>query len=292
MKILLDTDIGTDIDDAVALAYLLGQPSAELLGITTVSGSAPQRAMIASAQCRAVSRSIPIYPGLERPLIIDPIQQTAPQAAALSRWPHDRLFPQGQAIEFLRRTIRQHPGEITLLAIGQLTNIAVLFTLDPEIPHLLKQLVMMNGAFLKPDRIPEYNNMLDPHAAAIVWRAPVPRVRSVGLDVTLQVTMPAGDVRARFHGALLEPVLDFAEVWFQSRAEITFHDPLAAATLFDERVCVFQRGRVSVDLNPGPELGQTSWRADDAGNHAIATEVDAPHFLEHFFRIVQNGAHA
>ena len=64
-KVLLDTDIGADIDDAVCLAYLLAQPQCELLGITTVSGEAEKRAMLASALCKVAGKEIPIIPGWE-----------------------------------------------------------------------------------------------------------------------------------------------------------------------------------------------------------------------------------
>lgn len=67
LKVLLDTDIGSDIDDAVALAYLLAQPECELLGITTVSGEAAKRAQLASALCKVAGRDIPIFPGREAP---------------------------------------------------------------------------------------------------------------------------------------------------------------------------------------------------------------------------------
>jgi purine nucleosidase len=124
IKMLLDTDIGSDIDDAVCLAYLLAQPECELLGITTVTGEAAARASLASALCLVAGKSIPIYPGREEPLLIAQQQPLAPQAAALSRWPHATDFPRGQAVEFLRQTIRRHPGEVVLLCIGPLTNVA------------------------------------------------------------------------------------------------------------------------------------------------------------------------
>src|SRR5215207_7526723 len=111
-KLLLDTDIGSDIDDAVCLAYLLAQPECELLGITTVSGEPEQRAMLASALCRVVSRQVPIFPGAEAPLLGRQRQPRAPQASALTRWAHEERFPRGQAVEFLRQTIRAHPGEV------------------------------------------------------------------------------------------------------------------------------------------------------------------------------------
>jgi inosine-uridine nucleoside N-ribohydrolase len=283
VKLLLDTDIGYDIDDAVCLAYLLAHPDAELLGITTVTGEANRRAMMASAQCKVAGKSIPIYPGAEQPLLVATIQAHAPQADALSRWPHETEFPVGQAVDFMRRTIRAHPGEITLLAIGPLTNIATLFSLDPEIPMLLKSLVLMNGQFIGENRVAEWNVQLDPHASAIVYKAPVPVLRSVGLDVTLQVAMGAAEVRRRFKTRLLLPVLDFAAVWFRERPEITFHDPLAAAVLFDDAICGFERGRVTVDLCDKP--GRVTWAAGD-GPHEIATRVDANRFFEHYFGIV------
>src|SRR5262245_50589217 len=117
-KVLLDTDIGSDIDDAVCLAYLLAQPECELLGITPVSGEAERRAMLASALCQVAGARIPIFPGAESPLLGPQRQPRAPEADALERWAHERAFPQGQAVEFMRQTIRAHPGEVTLLAIG------------------------------------------------------------------------------------------------------------------------------------------------------------------------------
>ncbi|MBM4082680.1 MAG: nucleoside hydrolase, partial [Planctomycetes bacterium] len=84
-KVILDTDIGSDIDDAVCLAYLLAQPECELLGITTVTGEADKRAMMASALCKVAGKSVPIFPGVEKPLLIQLKQRQAPQAAALGK---------------------------------------------------------------------------------------------------------------------------------------------------------------------------------------------------------------
>ncbi len=287
-KVILDTDIGSDIDDAVCLAYLLAQPDCDLLGITTVTGEAVKRAQMASALCRLAGKRTPIYPGAENPLLIAQKQPKAQQAVALARWKHDSHFPMNEAVDFLRRAIRKHPGEITLLAIGPLTNIGLLFALDPEIPRLLKQIVLMGGVFTEgPDRgLLEWNAMLDPHATAIVYRAPVKVHRSIGLDVTLQVTMPADDVRARFAHKLLRPVLDFAEVWFKSADKITFHDPLAAATIFDPRICKFQRGAVTVELDNPDQRGRTLWQPGaPKGRHAVAVEVDPQRFFRHYFSV-------
>lgn len=289
-KIILDTDIGSDIDDAVCLAYLLAQPQCELLGITTVTGEVEKRAMLASALCKVAGRQTPIYPGADTPLLIAQKQPIAHQAAALSKWDHDMLFPRGQAIEFLRQTIHQHPGEITLLTIGPLTNIGLLFKVDPEIPYLLKQIVLMCGVFTtRTVETPlEWNAMLDPHATAIVYRAPTPIHRSIGLDVTCRVTMGAAQVRQKFQTPLLRPVLDFAEVWFQNADKITFHDPLAATTIFDDSICAFERGNVEIEVSDEKLLGQTRWQpAADPGRHEVALDVRPERFFEHYFGVVK-----
>lgn len=285
-KVILDTDIGSDIDDAVCLAYLLANPACELLGITTVSGEATRRASIASALCRVAGKPTPIYPGRENPLLVEQKQRVAQQAVALERWPHETLFPEGEAIEFMRSTIRAYPGEVTLLAIGPMSNVAALFAADEQIPGLLKGLVLMCGVFTHrlADVGPlEWNALLDPAATAIVYGA-APKVhRSIGLDVTCRVTMPASEVRARFQAPLLRPVLDFAEVWFQQRETLTFHDPLAATTIFDARVCTFERGRVEVELCSEHLSGLTRWTPDPDGGHEVALKGDPGRFFEHFF---------
>ena len=288
VKVLLDTDIGSDIDDAVCLAYLLAQPECQLLGITTVTGEARKRAMLASVLCRVAGRDIPIYPGAEEPLLIPQRQPEAPQAAALDRWEHDTRFPTGQAIEFLRNTIHQHPHEVILLTIGPLTNAALLFRTDPEVPALLKGLVMMCGVFGNraaglPRR--EWNASCDPHALAMVYRAPVSIHRSVGLDVTTQVRLTVEQFRARLTHDLHQPVLDFAEVWFGRRDMVTFHDPLAAAAVFSEHICTFERGNVEVELVSDRLAGATLWQPGAAGKHEIALEVDSTRFFEHYFSV-------
>ncbi len=286
-KILLDTDIGTDIDDAVCLAYLLTQPSCDLLGITTVTGEAHKRAMLASAICKVAGRQIPIYPGVEQPLLIPQYQPVARQAVALDRWEHDTEFPRGQAIEFLRETIRNHPGEIILLAVGPMTNIGLLFAIDPEIPGLLKGLVLMCGLF--SNRVAgvgprEWNAYGDPHATAIVYRAAVALHRSIGIDVSAQVYMEAAEVRRRFRSPILQPVLDFAAVWFEEYPGISFHDPLAAATIFDDQLCSFERGVVDVELGGEKVAGMTHWTKGAAEpRHEIAVEVDRERFFDLHF---------
>src|SRR5215475_7194644 len=103
LKVLLDTDIGSDIDDAVALAYLLAQPRCELLGITTVTGEAAKRAELASVLCRAAGKPrIPVYPGAEEPLLVPARQTVASQFEHIGTWRRQTRFPDAGAVEFMR----------------------------------------------------------------------------------------------------------------------------------------------------------------------------------------------
>ncbi len=279
IKLLLDTDIGSDIDDALCLAYLLAQPECELLGITTVTGEAEKRAMLASALCKVAGKHIPVFPGVEYPLLAPQQQPDAPQARALHKWDHDTTFPRGRAVEFLCQTIRAHPGEVVLLTIGPLTNIALLFAMDEEIPALLKGLVMMCGIFTNtlPGVGPrEWNALNDPHAAEMVYRAGVSSHRSIGLDVTTQVNMSAQLFREKCSAPLLHPVLDFAGVWFEHEDSITFHDPLAATTIFDDAICTFKQGTVEVELASERLAGLTYWEPASTGAGAASTHKDVP----------------
>jgi len=190
IPLILDTDIGSDIDDAVCLSYLLREPRCELLGITTVSGRPKERAALADAVCQAAGRTdIPIHSGIDRAMLGVVVQPECPQSAVLPKWKHraPETFESYTAVDWLRRTIRQRPGEITLLGIGPMMNIGALFASDPEIPRLLKSLVLMCGCFLEPRAYSsEWNAKLDPHATGIVYHADVAEHTSIGLDVTMQ----------------------------------------------------------------------------------------------------------
>lgn len=295
IKLILDTDIGTDIDDAVALAYLLEHPGCDLLGITTVTGEAAKRAGLASALCKRAGKEIPIYPGAERPLLIAQKQSQAQQAAALDPWPHRTDFPAGEAVEFMRSTVRRHPGEVVLLTVAPLTNIGLLFSVDPEIPRLLKGLVMMCGRFFDPPPAGygaiEWNAQVDAHATSIVYGAPVAVHRSIGLDVTHKVSMSPAEFRHAFSGVrLFDPILEWADIWFRDWPGTTFHDPLAAAVVFEPTLCSFRRGNVRIALQPEGRFGATDWTADEAaGAHEVAVHVNGARFFEHYLSVIRRG---
>jgi purine nucleosidase len=295
VPVILDTDIGSDIDDAVALAYLLRQPRCELLGVTTVTGNVAQRAALADLICREAGRpDVPIHTGAPNVLLFGPGQPNVPQYEAIADRPHRNEFPPHTAVEFLRRAIRERPGEITLVAVGPLTNLGLLFATDPEVASLLKQVVLMCGVFTAGHGhgpgAREWNAMVDPVATAIVFRAHPPRLTSIGLEVTTRCRLPAEECRRRFRaaGGPLGVVADMAEVWFRGTSAITFHDPLAAAIVFEPELCGYQEGLVTVETQSEALAGLTRFQRskDTAPPHRVAVEVDSEAFFRHYFEVV------
>lgn len=272
LPVLLDTDIGTNIDDTLALAYLLRHPRCDLLGVTTVSGDVAKRAACAEIVCREAGRDdVPIHCGAPGPLLVGTGQAAVPLYPAVAHRPHRADRTPGTTVEFLRSAIRDRPGEITLLTIGPLTNVALLFALDPQIPSLLKAVVSMAGVYFPHERPVETNVVIDPLAAAMVLRATAASSSAphtlLGLSVTSRCTLPADDFRVRHRGAVppAPAVLEMAEAFFRKRRHATFNDPLAAAAVFDPDVCTYETGVVSMAVDrPGEDAARTYFAADRA----------------------------
>ncbi|MBO6556388.1 MAG: nucleoside hydrolase [Pseudomonadales bacterium] len=288
VKVLLDTDIGSDIDDAVALAYLLSEPRCDLLGITTVTGAAHERVALARYLVEAAGKRLPIVAGYELPYVIEQRQKEAPQAAKLDHAPRVSAREPDRAVSFLRETILKHKGEVTLLAVGPFTNVARLIEQDPQITRHLKELVIMGGKYSDyptPWGPTEWNAIVDPHATDLMFRGVHCPVRAFGLDITWRLGMLPDEVASQFSkDPLLQIVLDWSEVWFAERAELHFHDPLAALAIFHPEVCEYQAGHVQVELESGPRQGVTEWHPDPASLVRIASGVSESRFYERFFQ--------
>jgi purine nucleosidase len=294
--ILLDTDIGSDIDDALALAYLIKQPKCKLLGVTTVSGEPHLRASIVDSILQQTGHSdISVHVGAEAPLLRDQNQPRAPHYDVISarskEFPHKAFAPTLTAIDFLRQTIREHPGQITLLAIGPLTNIALLFKVDPEIPSLLKRLVIMGGqhtAWTNAYKsVAEWNILCDPHAAAIVFASDV-KLTAVGLEVTTRCRLDSDQCRKSLEMPGVPTVLmPMAAHWLGHQKYVTFHDPLAAALIFEPEFCKLERGLIEVETVSAKASGMTHWTSDPLnGKHYAASSVDSDAFFAHYFDIL------
>jgi len=286
VKVLIETDIGSDIDDALCLAYLLKQPQCEILGITTCSSEPKKRAEIVDSMCRYVGREIPIFPGRDMPLLGKQLQVAVHQYDVVSRLPHKTEFPENSAIDFMREMIENYPHEVTLLPIGPLTNIGALFAAYPHLIPLVKEVSFMGGSYF-PEAIAfipdEWNIKNDPIAAKIVFDSGVP-IRVAGLDVSLKTKIRCTDFIAASHAKIMECVALYAEKFLERTNDMYFHDPLVAAYLFEDNICHFRRGRVHVGT--GADWGRTYFIEDPAGNTLVADEIDSEHFFRHYYDIV------
>ncbi len=285
-KILLDTDIGGDIDDAICLAYLLKEPKCKLIGITTVCGESEKRAAVADAICKAAGKTVPIVAGLDTTLQPIPVYPTPDGAAALENWRHDD-FQKGDAPAFLYEKIRKNPNEIILIAIGNMTNVATLFQEHPDASSLLKGLFVMNGYFggePLPEPYYNWNSWADPLASKIVFDSHVPVHKVIPLEVTEQLTVKAEQAGTflKKNSCLMEAVFSFGSTWLETAGKLTLHDPLAAVSVFHPDVCSFQRGSVQVETELESNMGGTVFMPSHRGNVEVAQTVDR----ECFYRIL------
>jgi len=289
IPVLLDTDPGSDIDDALAIAYLCKQPRCELVGITTVSGDTPKRAAIAEIVCRAYGREdVPIVAGARETFAYGVGQPNVPHYDPVAHLPHRSDYAPDQAVDYLRSTIRSRPGEIVLLSIGPFTNVALLLAIDPEIPSLLRSFVSMAGNFFQGYGN-EWNCAVDPMATCAVAKRRAEQTW-VGLDVTTKCTMTPDEVQARFATPPHDVILPMAKKWFEGASHITFHDPLAAALVFRPDLCTYQGGEVSVPYGQDElkHAGHTVL-SNGEGPHQVAATVDRDAFFSEYFGVVGNG---
>jgi len=285
-RIIFDTDIGTDIDDSFALAYLLARRDCEIEGVTTVSGEAEKRAELVSAILYNAGREdIPVFPGCSVPLMHEEVQPLAKQYSQIDGFEHQTDFEKYSAVEFMRHKIRANPGEITLLAVGALTNVALLFKTDPEIPSLLKRLVIMGAHFgFEGERASEWNMRCDRHAAKIVFANAPEDFLIVSADVTRKISMSKDEHNKYLDIPLLKPVFSFARTWFAYTDKVFYHDPLAAALIFEPSLCTYVRGIPTVEnVENGPVLN--GLELCENGGAVITRTVDIDAFLKHYYSV-------
>lgn len=309
-KVLLDFDIGTEVDDAIALAYLLANPECELVGITTSCGEAVARAEMASMLCKMAGKDVPIHPGCEIPIFIPQMETTAPQTRALKHWPHDTGYERYSAIPFMQKVIRENPGEIILLATAPMTNLGILFTMDPEIPSLLGGLYLMCGSpthhrydivsetheaierddlvrELASQGILENNSIIDPHATNIVYRARCKDYVNICNNVSSRAVMKPEQAEKLFTHPIMQVVMSIAREWFKDEPIVSFHDAIAAVSIFHPEIFTFKRGYLDCVMDSKLLAGLTTFRENPNGPHKVAWTVDVDRFYDALFGVFQ-----
>ncbi|MGB3437814.1 MAG: nucleoside hydrolase [Actinophytocola sp.] len=316
MRIILDTDPG--VDDALAIIYLAAQEDAEIVAVGSVHGnvSAPLAARNALRVLELVGLTPPVAVGAARPLA-QPLKTAEFVHGKDGLGGHAGAEPSGSVVaesaaEQLVRLARAHPGELTLLALGPLTNIALATLLEPDLPKLLRSVVVMGGAVTVPGNITPYadaNFFHDPEAADLVLGAGFPDLTLVGLDATEQARAGSewltavGSLdgpRAAFANRLLEHYSGFYSQMFGTHT-CTLHDPLAAALMLDPKLATYREMPLAVELTGTHTRGQVvsdqrlissdAYIATKAGVGRVpvkvAETVDVPGFLDQMFKALQ-----
>jgi len=313
-RVPLILDVDTGIDDAIAILYACASPEADLVAVTCLSGNATARdvgrntrAVLALAGRGdvevAVGREVPLLRALE----ITP-ETHGPHGIGYAELPEPAgTLSARYAPDLIVAEARRRPGEITLVTLGPLTNLAVSVLMEPCLPRLLKRWVAMGGAFRVPGNTTpttEWNIHCDPEAAKIAfaaWQAAidadpqVPRALVLGLDVTEQARILPADVDAlaahadRPGDPIVRLVADSLRWYFEFHERYDgfygafIHDPLVAAVALDPGLVRSEAVAVDVDTAGGLADGQTvaDWRKlwGRTPNADIAVEANAAEFL-------------
>jgi purine nucleosidase len=289
ISLLIDTDPG--IDDALALLLAWGWPDAHVEALTTVAGNVPLDWATTNARrlidLRRPTPAPAVVPGaaqpLARPLTTATRYHGEDGLGDLGDWPPPTT-PAGSrtATEAIVETTRRLGAQLTLVALGPLTNVALAVAADPAAMATLGRLVAMGGAVdVKGNVTPsaEFNMHVDPEAAARVLAAGLP-IDLVPLDATHQATLGRRELEmalARHPGGLATRIAAFTQRAFRlDGAVMALHDPLAVAAALDPGLVTWERVRLAI----GPD-GETR-RLPGPPNCRVATRVDRPRFIATF----------
>ena len=318
-KVIYDTDPG--IDDAMALLFLEGAADVELVGITTVLGN--HRIDVTTRNALFLKQlfklSAPVAKGAGKPLVLE--ERDPPTYVHGDNGLGDIAIPETLDVEahplpahrFIIETVRANPHEISIVAVGRMTNLALALREDPEIAGLVKEIIIMGGAFgyrghsgnVTP--VAEANIIGDPHAADEIFAASWPIV-VVGLDVTQEAIMSTAYLErlrdeAGDWGQFIWDVSRFYENFYRSATGfdgIPVHDSSAVAYLLDPSLFTTRGGPIRV-VTEGIAIGQTiqapNTRRFPPGNawegrpeHLICIDGDADRFLKLYFDTIIDGA--
>ena len=279
--VIIDTDIGDDIDDAFALALALRSPELKVLGVTTTFGNTELRARLVDRYLKALERTdIPVFAG--------PATKTdnvMTQAAYAKRDPGTRF---GDGAEFILKAAREHPGQITLIGIGPLFTVEAAIKRDPAAFKKLKRVVIMGGSIYrgygmdaqgkpKPAE-PEWNILNDPAGLKALLASGVP-VFMMPLDST-QVPLEAKSREAVFaqQSPLTNQLVELYHEWMNGTPNHnptpTLFDPVAVSYTFRPDVCPAKPMHIDVDAKGMTIPGQGS------PNVQVCLRSDESNFLD------------
>lgn len=308
-KIILDCDPGHD--DAVAILLALGNPEIEIVGITTVGGNQSLEKVTYNARAMleaAHAHDIPVYAGSDRPLVreqevaesihgetgLDGVELPVPT----------RPLEDMHAVNFIVKTIMEsEPGTITLVPTGPLTNIALALRMEPRIAERVSEVVLMGGGFHEGNwsAVAEFNIIVDPEAAHIVFNAPW-KLTMVGLDLTHQALCTPEVQRCIEEigtplAVIVSGLMDFFRKTYQDNQDFVdppVHDPCTVAYLIDPSVVQTRRCPLDVELHGELTLGMTvadlrgPEPSEEECHTQVATKLDFDKFWNLVIQAIEN----
>jgi purine nucleosidase len=284
MKMIIDTDAG--VDDAQAIMLALANPSIEVKAITTLTGNVHIRNVIPNVLTilQAMNKHVPVYAGIDRPLISEWEDATEFHGEDglgdyPDRPPITRALEDENAVLALLRLSREYEGELTLIALGPLTNIAMAVRLDPDFPSRIKQFVFMGGTISAhgntPNLTSEYNIYTDPEAAFITLQA-FRESTMLSWETTLAhgLTWEQFDslcaidtIKGNFFKRISQATANRLKAKYED-SSYTIPDPLAMViTLNPDLIIESTHNFVTVELNGHHTRGQTVIDYQNYGNH-------------------------
>lgn len=309
--IILDTDPG--IDDALAILLALASPEVVLDGISAVHGNASAEQVTTNALSileLANTSHIPVYQGCDLPLVKESL--LSPETHGNSGLGYANLSapttkPQiKHGSDYLIEQIMSHPGEITLVAIGPLTNVAIAIRKEPRIVQNVKEVFVMGGAIKHQGNttpLAEYNTFVDPHSAHIVFHSGMP-ITLTPLDVTYECIFLKEDLNRllKIDSPITKFISDATRFYMEFHDEYqkidgcVINDPMTLALTYMPEICDYQDLYVDVDISTGVGLGNTF--ADfynyekKAPNMKVAMGVRPRMFMELFLERMEKLAKA
>lgn len=294
-KVWVDTDIGDDIDDALALAYLMAATDVEIMGVSTVFENVVKRAKIAKTLlCLGGHGSVPVYAGAGKPRKVNHVFDEPINLEKDPRSYDPAAFEvaevsQGGAVDALARCLLAYPNEVSVISLGALTNIATLMDLRPNAAAKAKGYFIMGGAVSL--NLNEYNFTCDPESTKVVIDSPYPK-RVTTLDVTFQCALPESDVRRlrSLSSPLFKTVLAMHELW---GGPMILHDPLAAASALGDNCATYEPSNIYIETKGGYSRGKCinlcdfNWRRDKREELLVSSSVDGPEFISRFIKTAE-----
>ena len=294
MRLIIDTDIGTDVDDLWTLAMLPGLSHVSLEAVTVVYGDTELRARLASVALSAMGIDAPVYRGCEHTMSGKAVMWAGHEGLHVDGLSNAQ-YAAGYAVDVLIERAAIGPGSLDIVAIGPLTNIAAAILRDPAFAANVRHLTLMGGEFTRG--WPEHNFSSDAAATEIVLRSGM-SMTIMPLNQTLRVMIDQSDTRriADVHpiGALMADQAQRFWTWLAARTTLATgsssaaHDPAALLTLFEPSLFTFTP--MTIDAFESGESGEFDGRirgtAETASLISVVTDMNAQAVHEAFLRVL------